>query len=113
MLLLSSKQGDEGISTIGIGPKMMYFMGGAKSKNYPYLTSGFYYVRHTNDYGGSQDTYSGTRFKMGGGMSVMLNSHLGLLVEGSYNLDNLKQEKEKSQSGNMVIISMGLAGFSF
>jgi hypothetical protein len=113
ILLFNAKQGEEGLSLLGIGPKAMYFFGGDKAKSYPYLTSGFYYVRQGTDSGGDEDTYSGTRLKIGGGMSVMTSSHLGLLVEASYNLDNLKPEKGESKSGNMIIVSMGLAGFSF
>jgi hypothetical protein len=114
LLLLHSKQGDEGISTLGLGPKVMFFFGGKDSKSYPYLTLGFYYVRNTIDYGKYDVTDSGTRFKFGGGASIMISSHLGLLMEASYNMDNLKREgAKKSRSGNMLIISMGLAGFTF
>jgi hypothetical protein len=114
LLILNSKQGDTGSSTLGLGPKMMYFFGGAGSKAYPYLTFGLYYVRNTIDYGKYDYTVSGTRFKFGGGASIMIADHLGLLMEASYNLDNLKAEgAKKSQSGNMLIVSMGLAGFTF
>jgi hypothetical protein len=71
-------------------------------------------VTNTIDYGTYDYTVSGTRFKFGGGASIMIADHLGLLMEASYNLDNLKPEKaKKSESGNMVIVSMGLAGFTF
>jgi len=114
LLLLHSKQGDEGTSTLGLGPKAMFFFGGKDSKSYPYITLGFYYVRNTIDYGKYDQTDSGTRFKFGGGVSIMIATHLGLLMEASYNLDNLKREgAKKSRSGNMLIVSMGLAGFTF
>jgi hypothetical protein len=109
-LFIHSKQGGIAIATLGLGPKAMFFFGGKESKAYPYLTSGFYYVRNSID----GYTISGTRFKFGGGTSMMVASHLGLLMEASYNWDNLKPEHEKkSTSGNMVILSMGLAGFIF
>lgn len=114
LLIFNYKQGDAGLSTLGLGPKAMFFFGGRDSKAYPYLTLGFYYVRNTIDYGKYDVTDSGTRFKFGGGASIMIASHLGLLMEASYNLDNLKREgAKKSRSGNMVIVSMGLAGFTF
>jgi hypothetical protein len=114
LLILHYKQGDTGLSTLGLGPKAMFFFGGKDSKAYPYLTLGFYYVRNTIDYGKYDQTDSGTRFKFGGGASIMIASHLGLLMEASYNLDNLKRENaKKSRSGNMLIVSMGLAGFTF
>lgn len=114
LLILHQKQGDTGLSTLGLGPKAMFFFGGKDSKTYPYLTLGFYYVRNTIDYGKYDYTVSGTRFKFGGGASIMIASHLGLLMEASYNWDNLKPEKAKeSEDGSMVIVSMGLAGFIF
>lgn len=114
LLLLHYKQGDAGESLLGLGPKAMFFFGGNDSKAYPYLTLGLYYVRNTTDYGKYDYTVSGTRFKFGGGASIMIVSHLGLLMEASYNWDNLKGEKaKKSEDGSMVIVSMGLAGFTF
>ena len=114
LLLFHYKQGDGGITTLGIGPKMMFSFGGKDTKTYPYFTFGFYYVNNTIDYGTHDYTTSGTRLKFGGGTSIMIANHLGLLMEASYNLDNLKGEHaKKSTSGNMFIISMGLAGFTF
>jgi hypothetical protein len=114
LLLLDAKQGDTGISTLGLGPKAVFFFGGKDSKAYPYLTLGFYFVTNTIDYGTYDYRVSGTRLKFGGGASIMIANHLGLLMEASYNLDNLKPEKaKKSESGNMLIVSMGLAGFAF
>jgi len=114
LLLLHSKQGDAGTSTLGLGPKAIYFFGGKDAKAYPFLTMGIYYVRNTEDYGKSTYTIDGTRFKFGGGASIMASAHLGILMEASYNLDNLKGEHaKKSVSGNMIIVSVGLVGFSF
>jgi hypothetical protein len=114
LLILHSKQGDAGQSTLGLGPKAMFFFGGKDSKSYPYLTLGLYYLRNTIDYGVYDYTVSGTRFKFGAGVNIMIATHLGILMEASYNLDNLKAEgAKKSESGNMVIVSMGLACFSF
>jgi hypothetical protein len=114
LLILNSKQGDTGLSTLGLGPKMLYFFGGPGNRAYPYFTLGLYYVRNTIDYGKYDYTVSGTRFKFGGGTGIMIADHLGVLMEASYNLDNLKAEgAKKSQSGNMLIVSVGLAGFTF
>jgi len=114
LLLLHSKQGDTGLTTLGLGPKAMFFFGGPGTKSYPYLTLGFYYIRNTIDYGTDDYTTSGIRLKLGGGVSIMIATHLGLLMEASYNLDSLKPEDNgKSKSGNMMIVSVGLAGFTF
>jgi hypothetical protein len=114
LLLLHSTQGETGTSTLGLGPKILFFFSEKESKAYPYLTFGLYYVRNTIDYGTYDYTVSGTRFKFGGGASIMVASHLGLLMEASYNWDNLKPEHaKKSTSGYMLIVSLGLAGFLF
>jgi hypothetical protein len=113
-LLLRTKQGDTGLTTLGVGPKMMFTLGGKDSKNYPYFTFAFYYVRNVEEQGKVDYTVSGTRLKFGIGNSIMVTSHLGILMEASYNLDNLKAENTKNSiQGNMIIISVGLAGFSF
>lgn len=114
LLLLLTGQGDNKSVTLGVGPKVTYFLGGKEKKSYPYLTSGFYYVRNDVEYNDTETHHSGTRFKVGVGLNSMLASHLGLLMEVSYNLDNLKEEdKDKSESGSMISVSMGLAGFTF
>lgn len=114
LLLLRFKQGDAGLTTLGVGPKMMFAIGGKESKAYPYFTFALYYVRSTEEQGRVDYTVSGTRLKFGTGANIMVASHLGILMEVSYNLDNLKGEHAKeSTQGNMIIVSMGLAGFTF
>jgi len=114
LLVLLTGQKDNKSITLGLGPKIIYFLGGKDKKSYPYLTTGFYYIRNDLEYDDTESHHSGTRFKVGLGVNSMLASHLGLLIEVSYNLDNLKEEdKEKSESGSMISVSMGLAGFSF
>jgi hypothetical protein len=118
LLMLLTAQGDNKSTTVGAGPKIMYFFGGKDSKSYPYLTSGFYYLMNDIEYEDIDfllsGTYSGTRFKAGAGISWLIYPHMSLLVEASYNRDKLKPDDNgKSKSGNMVIVSMGLAGFTF
>jgi hypothetical protein len=48
----------------------------------------------------------------------MLGKQLGLVIEASYNLDNLTlegegEEEDRSESGSMVMVTMGFAGFFF
>ncbi len=92
----------------------MYFFGGKEDKTYPYVTFGLYYVSYSTSNGRHHNSVYGSRVKFGGGFSTMIAPHLGLLVEVSYNLYNYKDENnDESASGNMVIVSMGLAGFTF
>jgi hypothetical protein len=118
LLLLVTAQGDNKSTTLGVGPKVMYFFGGKGSKSYPYLTAGFYYLRNDIQYE-SIDVFTkgllyGTRWKLGFGSSWNVTPKLGILMEASYNRDKLKHEDTKeSKTGNMVIVSIGLVGFSF
>ncbi|MGB2769829.1 MAG: hypothetical protein WBC88_08905 [Candidatus Zixiibacteriota bacterium] len=123
LLVFLTGQGDNKSTTLGGGPKLTYFFGGKDKKTVPFITSGFYFIRHDMEYFAQYTdlldmTCYGTRFKIGGGINVMLSDHLGLLIEASYNMDNLTlegdtPEEDQSESGAMVIITMGLAGFFF
>lgn len=119
LLLFLTHQGPNKSTTLGVGPKLMYFFGGKEGKAYPFLTAGFYLVRNDVEYVGFWDGfYQGTRIKLGGGTNVMLSRHLSVLIEASYNFDQLTLEGErgqedKTESGDMVIVTMGLAGFLF
>jgi len=119
LLVFLTQQGANKSTTLGVGPKLMYFFGEKDKKANPFVTSGFYLIRNDVEYWGlMNDSYYGTRFKLGGGTNVMLSRHLGLLIEASYNMDNLTlegkaEEKDKSEAGVMVIITMGLVGFFF
>ena len=123
LLVFLTGQGDNKSTTLGGGPKLTYFFGGKDKKTVPFITSGFYFIRHDMEYFAQYTdlldiTCYGTRFKIGGGTNVMLSDHLGLLIEASYNMDNLTlegdtPEEDRSESGAMVIITMGLAGFFF
>jgi hypothetical protein len=119
LLLFLTHQGANKSTTLGLGPKLIYFFGGKDRKAYPFVTTGFYLVRNDVGYPGFWDGfYYGTRIKLGGGTSVMLSRHLSLLIEASYNMDKLTLEGEgeredDTESGNMVIFTVGLAGFLF
>jgi hypothetical protein len=119
LLLFLTYQGPNKSTTLGAGPKLMYFFGGKDGKAYPFVTAGFYLVRNDVEFIGFWDGfYQGTRVKLGGGTNVMLSRHLSLLFEASYNFDSLtlegeRGEEDKTESGNMVIVTMGLAGFLF
>ena len=123
LLVLLTGQGDNKSTTLGGGPKLTYVFGGKERKSYPYLTSGFYFIRHDIEYFAEYSdlldaTYLGTRIKLGAGTTVMLGKQLGLVIEASYNLDNLTlegegEEEDKSESGSMVMVTMGFSGFFF
>jgi hypothetical protein len=114
-------QGDVSMTTLAIGPKIGYFVGQSNSKTYPYFGMGFNYLRNTfeveySGWGGREKTeytISGTRFFFGAGLYNMVGSHLAIGFEGTYNLDTLKPEDGKSESGSIFLVTVTLAGFIF
>jgi hypothetical protein len=116
LFLLRTSQGPLRTTTSGWGPRIMGFLWGKEMKAYPFLTAGFYLVKSEMEYGDMGGLkYSGTRFKLGAGSAVMLNRNLSLVMELSYNWDDLEipGADEESLDGKMWIVTMGLAGFLF
>jgi hypothetical protein len=117
-----ASQGDFSMTTLAIGPKIAYFVGQPNSKAYPYFSMGFNFLRDTFEeeeyvgWGGYEKveyTISGTRFYFGAGLYNMVGSHLAIGFEGTYNLDTLKPEDGKSESGSIFLVTVTLAGFIF
>lgn len=114
LLFLTGRGGDKS-TTLGAGPRLTFLFGGEEKKFYPYLTSALYFVRHDVDYAGLLDaTYAGFRGKLGVGTTYMVGSHLGIVWEASFNSDSFEEEDTgKRETGEMVIITVGLTGFFF
>jgi len=115
-LLQYASQGKASMTTWGIGPQVMYFVGGNQPKStvkgttYPYLGAAFFYTRSTFKDEDGKDTISGTMISLGGGMLHMLSKTVGLFGEAGYQIDNMKPEDGDSASGNKFNI---VAGFTF
>jgi hypothetical protein len=109
LALASESRGHSSNTILQIGPNLSYFIGNAASKNYPFLTAG---VRYYNmDY---RSSTSGTDIVFGGGIIAPVKDHLGIVVEVGYHIMNLKNEHAgTSVSGNIVMISFGLAGLLY
>jgi hypothetical protein len=121
MLLFLTGQEDNKSTTLGAGPKMMFTFGSEEAKCYPYLTMGFYFIRHDMEYDNLFSLYddiditlTGWRGKIGIGTNYMLTRHLGLTLEGSYNTDSLELEDGGDvKTGEMFIVTLGFTGFFF
>jgi hypothetical protein len=116
LFLLRTSQGPLRTTTSGWGPRIMGFLWGQDRKTHPFATAGFYMVKNEMEYGDiGMLKYSGTRFKLGAGSAVMLTRHLSIVMELSYNWDNLEipGTDEDDLDGKMWIFTMGLAGFLF
>jgi hypothetical protein len=121
MLLFLTGQEDNKSTTLGVGPKMLFTFGSEEAKCYPYVTMGFYFIRHDMEYDNLFFLYDdidvtlmGWRGKIGIGTNYMLTRHLGITLEGSYNVDSLELEDGGDiKNGEMFIVTLGLTGFFY
>lgn len=103
-------QGEDSMSTIGVGPTVGYAFGKAEGKSYPYIATGiqFYSV------GANDETISGTSILVSAGIIFSIKKHIGLVLEIGYNFQTLKHEDwAESESGNAFVVSIGIAGLIF
>ena len=118
-LLIKTAQGDLSATAWGIGPRLMYFIGGNKSistgkgKIYPFLDAAFLYIKSTSKGASYELSSSRTRIKFGGGILHMLSESVGLFGEAAYNIDSEKPEDGDSERGNQFNIVAGLAFFLY
>jgi hypothetical protein len=106
----SKSQGDYSIHTIGIGPTIGYFIGDSNSKSYPYLAAGIRYYSMGYD----DDSISGTDIVIGGGVIAPVKDHIGIVIEAGYHIMNLKHKDwDESESGNIIMIGIGVAGLLY
>ena len=115
-LLERMSQGDWSLTTWGIGPRLIYFIGGSqpistvKGKTYPFLDAAFLYIKNTFKYDSDESSSLGTMIRFGGGILHMLSDSVGLFGEAVYSIDSIKPEDGDSESGNQFNIA---AGFTF
>lgn len=121
LFLTRQSAGNTSNTTWGIGPLLMYFIGGnqpkttAKGATYPFLAASFLYTRSIMkmEWYGEKDEFkaSGTMVGLGAGICHMLSNTVALMVQASYQIDNMKPEEEDSESGNQLGIRVGIASF--
>jgi hypothetical protein len=126
-LLSRTSQGDASLTGFGIGPHLLYFIGGNKPKDkvkgttYPYLGTTFLYSRATAGEDDEDLTISGTMFSFGFGVCHMLSNSVGLVGEAAYQIDNMTvkwedwegEEEEESESGDKFNLVAGFVVFLF
>ena len=126
LLYTRTSQGDESSTTLGIGPVVILAFGSSQSKTYPYIGGGIFYARNTEKSSyeefdpwigqtttTEEDKISGSDLRFGTGLIQMVSKNLGIMVELSYHIHNMKPEEGDSQSGNMIWFKSGLSGFIF
>ncbi|MEW6687113.1 MAG: hypothetical protein AB1393_13070 [Candidatus Edwardsbacteria bacterium] len=112
------------ITSIGIGPKALIAFGSKESKTYPYIGIGFNYL-HSNQRDYYYESFSSASdfcFKFGGGVNVMLASHLGMPIEIVYILQKEKHQPRlywwgeltsREETRRSLIVGVGLVGFLY
>lgn len=122
-LYARSSQDQESITSWGIGPQIIYYIGGnqpresVRGATYPYLGVAFVFTKSTYEssfLGQTEDiSTSGTAFSFGFGINHMLTESVGLFGEVDYQLDSMKPEDGDSVSGNKFNIVGGFAFFLY
>jgi hypothetical protein len=111
--------GEGSLTSWGIGPHIVYFVGADKPRArikgtiYPYLGAAFLYNRTTYKSGGWDSTASGTMISFGAGVLRMLSNAVGLFGEANYQIENVKPESGDSESGNTFNIAAGFTVFLY
>lgn len=95
-------------TTINAGPNLGYALGGPESKIFPYIITGYRY----NLYEDVVDL-TGNDLFLGIGAILLGSDHIGLDLNVTYHMVDLKPDEGDSQSGNVFSIGCGIAGFIF
>lgn len=116
-------QGNISLTSWGIGPRILYFIGGERDQDeikgttYPFVGFGFILTKSTisiEGYSGMQkETITGNTIAFGGGFCRMLSDSIGLITEAGYNIDNQKLEGYGTIDGNKINIIIGLSYFLY
>ena len=104
-------------TTWGVGPQLLYFIGGdqpkmtVKGTTYPFFSAAILYQTTKVDLENAPLTWVYnpspiTMIRFGGGISHMLSNTVGLIVKATYQTDNAKK-----RTGDAFNISVGVIGF--
>ena len=105
-----TSQGDASATTIGVGPRVGYVNGDKDSKVLPFFDWGVDYNSSKID----DQTISGLSVVIGGGVIVLGSENMGLVVEATWNVAEMKaKDADSPETGNAVTIGIGIAGFIF
>lgn len=114
-VLSRSSAGSSSLTSVGIGPSFVYFIGSpsvqgsAKGNAYPYLGVTALY---TSLSGGGSSTVTGSSVAVGGGVLVMVSEGAGLTAEVSYQFDHMGTSGV-SADGNRLNVILGFSAFLY
>lgn len=116
LLFESLSRGNSGITTWGVGPEINYFFSSseekseAKGSTYPFLQAGFFYTNISYD---SDRSQTGTKIRLGGGITHMISNTAAIAGLAAYDIDSEKPEEGDSESGNQFGVYAGLIIFLY
>jgi len=113
IMYLRIGQGDDSMTTLGIGPAAAYFFKTKSDKFYPYVGLGLLYSNYSIEAGTWDSSASGFDFRFGAGLAYMLGKNLALTGELRYHIQSLKPEEGDSESGNVIAFLIGFAAFLY
>jgi hypothetical protein len=102
--------GDYSYHAIGIGPSLSYFIGDSGSKSYSFFACGIQYYNAGDD----DSSILGTEIFISGGILAPIRDHVGIVIEAGYHMMNLKSDDwDESESGNEIMLGIGVAGLLY
>jgi hypothetical protein len=105
--LLTASLGGDSETLFGIGPEIDYFFGTEETNLYPFIGGSFLYSNLS-------DAYSATFINFHGGINYMLTTHVGLLGQAFFQLENYNPEGDgDSLSGNTFGLAFGISAFLY
>lgn len=105
-----ASQGDQSVTTLGIGPSVAYFFGGPENTAFPFVSGGLEYANLSS----TGFDASGFGFNFGAGVAFMVSRGVAVTTQASYEVLNLSVDQlDESFSGNGFGLRAGISAFLF
>jgi hypothetical protein len=104
----SQSQGNNEITSVGVGPSIGFAIGSASSINFPYFRLSYLYQSATLN----KTEATGSDLNVGIGITIQSGDHLGFMLEGSYHTVTMKAPND-IRDGNILSIGIGITGLFY
>jgi hypothetical protein len=109
----SESQGYYTSKGVGVGPQIGCAFGDSQSEAFPFFDVGLQYYKMNIDKGYPRQ-FTGSDLTFGFGLIIQIQSHIGLILQGGYQMLSLKdKDLNKKYSGDVVSLGIGIAGLIF
>lgn len=110
LFMEKASQGEESVTTLGIGPSVAYFFGGPQSEVYPFIGAGVEYANLSS----TGFDASGFGFNFGAGAAFMIATNVALTAQADYGVLNFSVDQlDESFSGDRFGLRAGISAFLF